>query len=280
MSRYRIAPITRALQRWIQSIPNPVEAPAPVRRAPQPAPQVDFRLSPLAQRRSVSMSMAGRTGVLPKVALHPPVGKALVHPLAKPQLQPLPQAQPRHSLGSQVWSQRNEWNKALGPAWVGSLDRHPTPLLEARRLALQKAVDAQLKAIEANNAVPGASTFGQAELLQELQQRLDEAKRIKSTLDQRKAPAAPLGMEVWNHAQAHVVPPAPQPLRQMSKTALRQRRDVLDLAIKGHDISSRTFEKVHGHREFGHEILEKRMAGYRAEIGRIDRLQAQRARRK
>jgi hypothetical protein len=218
------------------------------------------------------MSMAGRTGVLPKVALHPPVGKALIHPLAKPQ--------PRHSLGSQVWSQWAERDKALGAPWAGSLDRHPTPLLAARRLALQDAVDAQLKAIKANNAVPGASTFGQAEMVRALDQRLKEAERIKDTLDQRKSPAAALGTEVWNSARIAQVPPAPRPLRQMSNIALRQRRDALELALKAHAMSSGTFEKAHGQREFGHEILDQRMAGYRDEIGRIDRLQAQRARRK
>lgn len=271
MSRSRIMAIQRALQ-WIQPILNPVETPVPVRRAPQPAPQVDFRLSPLAQRRSVSMSMAGRAGVLPKVAVHRPAGGAVIHPLIKPQ--------PRHSLGSQVWSQWAEQNKALGAPWAGSLERHATPQLEAHSLALQNAVDAQLKAIRANNAVPGASTFGQAEMTRELDQRLKEAERIKGILDQRKAPPAPLGAEVWNSAQIARVPPAPRPLHQMSKVALRQRRDALELALKDHDLSSRMFEKTHGRREFGHEILDQRMAGYRAEIGRIDRLQTRRAPRK
>ncbi len=207
MSRSPIKAISSALQR-IWPLLNPVEAPAPVRRASQPAPKVDFRLGALAQRTSVSTSMAGRTGVLPKVAMHRPAGGAAIHPRVPPQ--------PRHSLGSQVWGQGAERNKALGAPWAGPLERHATPL----------------------------------------------------------------GAEVWNSAQIARVPPATKPLRQMSNTALQQRRDALVLALKAHDMSSRGFEKAHGHREFGHEILNQEMAGYQREIGRIDSLQAQRARRR
>ena len=80
MSRSPIKAISSALQR-IWPLLSPVETPAPVRRAPQPAPKVDFRLGALAQRTSVSTSMAGRAGVLPKVAMHRPEGGAVTnHP--------------------------------------------------------------------------------------------------------------------------------------------------------------------------------------------------------
>jgi hypothetical protein len=270
-SNYAIKAISSGLRRLLPFL-DPVATPAPVRHAPQPAPHVNALLRGLEQRKSVSMTMAGRTAVLPVVALHRPAAGAVIHPLVQPQ--------PRHSLGSHVWAERNQ---ALGAPWAGSLERHATPQLEARRLALQDAVGAELKAIQANNAVPGARTFGQAGMTGELDRRLKEAERIKDTLDQRKAapaPPAPLGAEVWNSAQIARVPRATQRLHQMSKATLRQRRDALELALKDHDLSSRMFEKTHGHREFGHEILDQRMAGYRAEIGRIDRLQARRARRR
>ena len=274
MSRSPITAIRRALQ-WIQPIPNPVETPVPVRRAPQPAPQVDFRLSPLVQRRSASKSMGRRNAKLPKVALHPPAGRAVIHPLIK--------LQPRHSLGSQVWSQWNERNKALGPAWTGSLDRRTTPQLEARRLTLRSAVRAQLKAIKANKAVPGASTFDQAEMIQELRQRLKEAKGIKGLLDQRKAPTAPLGAEVWDSARIARKPletTKPLHLPQMPNDELQKRRDALELALKAHGMSSQMFVKTHGQREFGHEILDRSMTGYRTEIGEIEKLLAQRTPRR
>lgn len=274
MSSYSIKAISSALQR-IWPLLTPVATPAPVRRAAQPALQADARLSALAQRRSASMTMAARNAVLPALALPRPEGGAARHPLVQPQ--------PRHSLGSQVWGQWAERNKALGAPWAGPLERYATPQLKARGLALQNAVGAQLKAIEANNAVPGARTFGQVEMVGQLDQRLKEAQRIKGALAQRQAPPAlgtPLGAEVWNSAQIARVPPATKPLRQMSNVALQQRRDALVLALKAHEMSSRMFEKAHGQREYGHGILDQEMAGYQREIGRIDNLQAQRTRRR
>jgi hypothetical protein len=85
-----------------------------------------------------------------------------------------------------------------------------------------------------------------------------------------------VGAEVWDSARTARVPRATESQDEMSNVALQQRRDALVLAVKAHDMSSRTFEKAHGHREFGHEILDREMADYQREISRIDRLLAQR----
>ena len=276
MSHSRITAISRALQRWIQPIPSPVEAPAAaVPRGPQPALRIDARLSHLALRTSASMSMAGRNAKLPAMALRGPAAQAVIHPLVQPQ--------PRHSLGSQVWSQWFARQESLGTPWAGPLDRHGTRQLETRFTALQQAVDEQLKAIRANNAEPGARIFDQEGMSRQLSQRLTEAERIKDTLDRRKAPPAPLGAEVWDSARiARKALKTTRPLHLpgLSDDDLHKRRDGLALALNAHNMSSGWFEKGHGQGEIGSELLDKEMAGYRAEIGKIDALLARRTPRK
>jgi len=160
------------------------------------------------------------------------------------------------------------------------LNRHDTGRLKGRLAALEAAVGAQLQAIKANNAVPGASVFGKDEMRRQLSRRLDEAEQIKRTLAQRQAPSGPLGVEVWNSAQIAQVRPATRPIHRMSNTELKQRRDALELVVNAHKLSSQWFEKTNGQREFGHEILDRRIEDYRGVILQIDALQAQRARKR